>query len=498
MEINVELQPKEMELLALMEAPDARLIGYGGARGGAKSHAARACAVIRRLKYPGTKACIFRKVYGQLLEQHIVPMMEEWPELYSRYWSAEHRGLMLPGSKPGQLSPVYFRYGDTLKDINDHRGKEWGDLFVDEANDLEETEVAILGSCCRSTVDAPGFVPKKVYTFNPGGIGHAWLKKLFVDADPTPEQRLLNPTFIQSYAWDNVMWVRTALAEDGVKIRDWYGWDRERQIQYLVTRSDYGRELNALPESLRRPWLFGDWDVFAGQVFHEWRAEVHVVAPFEIPDWWRCWLSNDAGQAEPASWHLYAASPDGQVYVIREWSFKDREWYSDQAEAVAASLKAMGMDGRVGLKVTGLDSFAPRFERGKGIVDVYEAAGLPGWDRPNPDGHPNRKARAALVHEYLKPYKAGPRVTAKLQVFDTCRDLTRTLPMLVSNPDHPEEVAESAIDHWYDSLSYGLTAWHVRRSSEPRKPLFKPGTAGDILGHAKKLEAGLKRRGPFS
>jgi phage terminase large subunit len=267
--LDFGLQPKERELLELLENSDSQLIGYGGARGGAKSHAMRACAVIRRIQHPGTNALVFRRNYPSLWETHIQRLMVEWPDLYTKYWSADNKALMLPNN-----SNILFRYADTLNDVLEMRGKEYGDLFIDEANDLTEEELKIIYTCCRSTV--PGFRPKKVLAFNPGGVGHAYVKRLFVDKLPNQAEAAQGPRFIQSYAWDNIEWARESLVADGFQETEYRTWSEERKRTYIIERSDYGRELNALPPELREAWLFGKWDVFSGQFFDCFSVEKHV------------------------------------------------------------------------------------------------------------------------------------------------------------------------------------------------------------------------------
>jgi phage terminase large subunit len=267
--LDFGLQPKEQELLDLLENSDSQLIGYGGARGGAKSHAIRACAVMRRIKYPGTNGVIFRRTYPNLWETHIQRLMIEWPELYQKYWSADNKALMLPGN-----STLLFRYADTLADIMEFRGREYGDLFIDEATDQTEQELKILYSCCRSTV--PGFRPKKVLAFNPGGVGHAYVKRVFIDKQPTPAEAAQHPRFIQSYAWDNIEWAREALESDKIEETDYKTWAEARKIKYLIERTDYGRELDALPPELRDAWLYGSWNVFSGQFFDIFDVAKHV------------------------------------------------------------------------------------------------------------------------------------------------------------------------------------------------------------------------------
>lgn len=505
--LGIKLQPKELELFRLMERDDCSLIGYGGAKGGAKSHGLRSCMILRRLKYPGTRGLIFRRNYDDLWQQHIQMIAEEWPELYERYWSAENKALMLPGR-----SMLLFRYADTLKDIMKFRGKEYGDVGIDEATELEETELKILYSSCRTTVDGvevpdgqggtawQAFTPKKILTFNPGGVGHGYVKRVFVDKQPTPEEAIQNPQFIQAYAWDNVMWVRKALKADGFTVRDYRSWETSRQIEYLVTRSDYGKELNALPELLRKPWLYGDWDTFSGQAFSEWRRPVHVVPAFKIPAHWTRWLANDPGFKDWSMWYWFAASEDGQVFCYRERRYTETT-ASEQGKDVAAICKAAGE--RPQFIVTGMDAFVIKDRSvGKTEVDYYEGAGLSGFVEPV-HGAGARASRAKTVHEYLRPYEVpadpakpelGMRSTARVQVFDLCPILISTLPALPMDENDPEAVKECDIDHPYDAFGYGLQAWHARRSKAPTKPRFERGTAGDILKHAEKLGDKPKRK----
>lgn len=490
LDIKFKLQPKERQLLSLMAGP-ASLIGYGGARGGAKSHAARSAAILRRLRYPGTPAVVFRRTYQQLYDQHILPMMTEWPELFRAYWSGEHKLLMLPGN-----SPVSFRYADTMKDVLEQKGREYGDLFIDEATDFSEDELKILYSCARCTV--LGFTPKKVLTFNPGGIGHGYVKRLFIDKNATPEEQSLNPAFIQAHAWDNLLWVRQILRDRGITAAAYYAMPREEQIALLL-ESPYGKELNALPEHLRKAWLYGDWDTFLGQKFQEFRRDVHTIEPFAVPSWWRRWRANDPGYSDPSCWHWFAADGDGQVYCYREATFS-RTVPSEQAKEVKRlSVRVDELDARrllvpeeIDFTVTGMDAFVTKDRAiGKTDVSYYQEGGVSGLVRPI-HGADSRAARAKTLHEYLRitTGKDG-KLGAKLKIFRPgkiegvtygCPKLIETLPSLVADEHDPEKVRMCDTDHWYDSFSYGLSKWHADRSSAPAET-FPRFSAGDILDH---------------
>lgn len=105
-----------------------------------------------------------------------------------------------------------------------------------------------------------------------------------------------------------------------------------------------------------------------------------------------------------------------------------------------------------------------------------------------------------IIHEYLRPYASAgnpDRLTAKVQIFSTCSELVRTLPLLIYDAKDADQIADGD-DHAYDGWSYGIQAWHVRRSTEPQAPEYKRGTLGDIMGHKAKIEDGTKRKGVFS
>lgn len=121
--------------------------------------------------------------------------------------------------------------------------------------------------------------PRMYYTCNPGNVGHAWVKRLFIDRQYQQGENAEDYNFIPAKIYDN----RILMNAD----------------------PNYVKQLLALPEDLRRAHLDGDWDVHAGQYFREFSREKHVVAPFEIPHWWRRFRSMDWGYNDPCCvlWH---------------------------------------------------------------------------------------------------------------------------------------------------------------------------------------------------
>ena len=161
-----------------------------------------------------------------------------------------------------------------------------------------------------------------ILTSNPGGVSHAWIKRLFVDRDfhegedPTHFAPLL-----QARAWHNWVWAKTALAVDGLNETDYYTWSEERQFKYFVERTDYGQTLDKLPPALRIGSLLGSWDVFAGQYFTNLDERKHAYDPraVEIKPWWPRWISIDWGYVHPSAVYWHAIADDSTVYTYREF-----------------------------------------------------------------------------------------------------------------------------------------------------------------------------------
>ena len=242
----------------------------------------------------------------------------------------------------------------------------------------------------------------------------------------------------------------------------------------------YEQTKNALPTTYLTEYPSTPEDAFSGGegvAFPEFTRDIHVCKPFTIPYWWKKWRSNDPGYTDPFVWYCYAASEDGKVYVYREYTREPgtpRVPYSEQAKELTKRCVTLDEEGKevpekFSFTVCGRDAFNRHPETGKSIVDYYHEGGVKGCIEPPRDTKTDRVLRAAVIHECLKPYldENTERTTAKLQIFSTCTKLIETLPKLMVEENDPEKVAECSIDHCFDSLGYGLIAWHAKRSTAP-------------------------------
>jgi hypothetical protein len=255
------------------------------------------------------------------------------------------------------------------------------------------------------------------------------------------------------------------------------------------TKEWYEASKKALPHSYRQEYPATPEEAMSageGTAFPEWTETIHVCKPFTIPSWWRRWRSNDPGYADPFAFYWFAVSPDGIVYMYREYTRAEndpRVTYSDQAREVVrlSVMDEKDQDGKpvpeqFSFTVVGRDAWnklgrALGSSDGKSIIDCYQEGGLHGCIEPPRDTKTDRILRKAIMHEYLKPFEdeRTGRTIAKLQVFSTCSHFIEAMPNLVVDENDHEKVAldPHVYTNPYDAAGYGLVAWHLKKSKVP-------------------------------
>ena len=303
---------------------------------------ARQIILDRRIRYPGTDALVIRRTFKEVFGNCIQPMFRAWPITRKWYRGASategHHVLALPNG-----SKTFFGYAEHKEDIYNWQGWEFADILVEEASHFNEEELRFLKTCNRWT-SAP-IHPKFICTMNPGNVGHDFMRRIFVDREYSDHEKPEDYAFIQAYGWDNIEWCLPALlADNRVTVETWheltpeeqdevredlarayYGWSDRERFEYFVTRSDYGRNLNALPSQERAAHLFGEWDSLVGQFFSEFQRRLHICKPFTIPSYWERFASFDWGFRSPACTLWHAVSPEGRVFTYREAYVKGKD-----------------------------------------------------------------------------------------------------------------------------------------------------------------------------
>lgn len=182
-----------------------------------------------------------------------------------------------------------------------------------------------------------------------------------------------------------------------------------------------------------------------GQAFPEWDASVHTCEPFRIPEEWSRWRAIDYGYAVPFCCLWMARRPDGTFVVYREL-YETGLTASEQALRVRAL--SAGEEYKASVGDPAMWAASREGKRVQSVADQYREMGVPLSKAAN-----ERLAGKERVHQYLEWDEGYP---PRLDVFKTCANLIRTMPMLVRDPNHPEDVDSDTEDHAYDALRYGL------------------------------------------
>jgi len=283
-ELKIALQPKQRQFLNTIE--DRSVTFYGGAKGGGKSKGLQLIMLLRRFKYAGSTGAIFRRTFPELEGNHIRPLFQAYPQL-REYWNEGKKLLTLPNG-----STLQFCHCANEADIDLYQGREFHDLAIDEAGQWTEGMFRKLLGSNRSSKS--GIHARAILTGNPGGVGHGWLKRLFVEKRFNERERAGDYAFIQALVDDNA-----ALMEND---------------------PNYVHRLDSEPnEALRKAYRFGDWNIFAGQFFQEINRDIHLIKPFTVPPHWNRFGSYDFGFNHPAAFGWFATDEDGNVYLYREF-----------------------------------------------------------------------------------------------------------------------------------------------------------------------------------
>lgn len=416
-----KVQPKQRDFYLAR----VKHVGFGGARGGGKSHAVRKKASMLCFKYPGIRVLIVRRTYSLLKSNHIDIMIQELRGL-AVYTRQDHEMKFPNGSR------IQFRYCDCDSDADNYQGLEFDVIFLDEAGSLREEWIKKIVVTCRGAND----FPKRIYyTLNPGGESHGYFKRLFIDKRFEDKENPDDYVFIQSLVTDN-----TALME--------------MQPEYL-------QELEALPYKLRQAWRYGSFDILEGVFFEEFRDDpehyvdrigTHVIEPFDILKHWPIYRSFDWGRAKPYACHWWTIDHEGIAYCILESYGIGREpnegcmWDADQVFAHIAEAERTH-PWLAGKQVIGVaDPSIWQKDTGTSVYDVAAKHGvyfspadnkrIPGW---------------LQFHYRLRFDDQG---YPRMYFFKNCAHMIRTIPLMMYDKRKVEDLDSDLEDHAVDSGRY--------------------------------------------
>lgn len=396
--------PNEKQKLFFLA--EQRFVAYGGARGGGKSWAVRRKAELMALNYPGIKILFLRRVLKELRENHMSQLLADLRGI-AKYNGQDDKFTFYNGST------IKLGYCDCENDANGYQGQEYDIVFMDEATQFPEGWAVKIMSANRGAND----FPKRFYlTCNPGGPGHAWVKRLFIDRDYREKEKPEDYCFIQAKLTDN----KVLMEKD----------------------PGYGDMLDRLPPDIRAAWRDGNWDIFLGQYFPEF-GEHHVENLPRPPKSWARYAALDYG-LDALAFYQAAVEPNGRIHVYREI------YATGKLIREAAQLIKAGTFGELGIVYAPPDLWNRRQDTGKSVANIFAEEGVYLVKVSN-----DRITGWLEVKERLQLGEDGsPGI-----LFDRgCRNVIKSFPLLLSDEKNIGDVATEPHEytHGPDAIRYLL------------------------------------------
>lgn len=446
---------------------------YGGAAGGGKSDWILAAHVTLALMVPGSRSLILRRTYGGLERSLIPRLLLRIPKSVASYNAGKYTWTFRNGSV------IEFGHLQRENDVLKYQSAEYQRISFDELTHFTEGQFDYMRSRVRAggevrlTMMRLGIRGCVAAATNPGGPGHHWVKRRFIDPAPAgtvfrSEPTLENPrpalrVFIPAMLSDN---------------------------PHLG--QEYADTLADLDPMLRRALLEGDWDILEGVRFSAWRRNIHVIEPeqFPVPTGGGVprAVGVDYGIDAPFSAHWGAKFGDGLIVVYRE-VYERGLTPKQQAEAIrdAEAQDERGPNRQIPIALDPAcwardpTQLVKSDLRDKDIPppgsiasyyrDVFGSAVVKARN--------DRLAGAALLDEKMRRRPDGlPRIL----VYSTCTNFIRTLPALPRDSRHPEDVDTKAEDHAYDSVRYLLMEMEGRTAKRAEPPAGGAPPARPVTG----------------
>lgn len=433
---EVVFKPNEGPQTNFLSASEREVL-YGGAAGGGKSFAMLADP-LHGLNDPNFSGLLVRHTTEELRE-----LIQKSQELYPKAipgikWSERKSQWISP--RGGRL---WMSYLDKDMDVTRYQGQAFNWIGFDELTQWP-TPYAwdYMRSRLRSASTDLGLYMRA--TTNPGGAGHQWVKKMFID--PAPAGQSFWATNIETGETITFPKGHSRVGEPLFKRR--FIPASLFDNPYLADTGDYEAMLLSLPEHQRKQLLEGNWDINEGAAFPEFNRSIHVVEPIDIPDGWPKFRACDYGYGSYTGVLWFAVSPSEQLVVYREL-YCSKVTATDLADMI---LDAESEDGTIRYGVLDSSLWHKRGDTGPSLAEQMNMKGCR-W-RPSDRSRGSRVAGKNEIHRRLQvdEFTEEPR----LVFFSTCTNTIAQLPSIPLDKKNPEDVDTNAEDHLYDALRYGI------------------------------------------
>ena len=424
------LYPKQIEFCKAKN----KYICYGGARGGGKSHISRIKMCLLALNYPGIQILLLRRTLKELRENHVMQLQKLLKGI--AVYKESTKEFVFPNG-----SRIVLGYCDAEKDVLQYQGQAYEVITMEEATMFTEFQFQSLTESNRMSGNMKSdFTPRMYFTCNPGGVGHQWVKRLFIDKDYKETEIPEDYKFIPSLVFEN---------------------------KYLMENDPgYIRTLENLPEDRKQAMLYGNWDIFDGQFFPEFNRNIHVIEPFVIPDEWNRYIALDYG-LDMCAVVFVAIDTRGNAYVYNE-IYKSNLIVSEAIQ----TLKSIMRDKKYKGIYAPPDLFNRNRDTGKSTSELFFDAGIDFIKASN-----DRIQGWLQVKEWINVFNTRNEQTgesyktSKLKIFSNCTNLIRCIPQLQHDEKEPNDCATEPheITHIPDALRY-FCIMHTEKAEEPPKP----------------------------
>ena len=444
---------------------------YGGAAYGGKKFILTLLPLIRGwYKYEGFRGIIFRRKFTDLEKENIRLSKMYYPKTGAVYNETKHTWFW-----PQYNSYVDFGHIQHLKDIYNYDSSQYNYAFYDELTHFEQDAyMYIVGSRVRPSTAGCNVAVARSGS-NPGGIGQTFVYNRFVRPNENGNV-LIKDRLTGLYR----IYIRALLQDNP------YGLEYD---------PDYANKLELLPEAEKRAKKYGDWHAFKGSVFTTFRAikfpgepdnALHVIKPFDIPEWWPKILSIDWGKRAMCHAMWAAISPDKRVYIYREryWRGKDLPYWASEIREIHDGFSEEPIYTIIcgsAWQDRGVETIADQFQRYSGLVPS-SSENTPGsrisglqlihdflrWEKVTTlksketfydiakANELYRKIGPAAVDKYRKQFYEEPEEEnlPRLQIFSSCQVLIDTIPVCVYDDKKTEDIQDFDGDDPIDNLRY--------------------------------------------
>jgi hypothetical protein len=443
--LNVVFKPNTGPQTDFLAAGEREVL-YGGSAGGGKSYAMLADP-LRYMGHPSFSGLLLRHTTEELRE-----LVWKSQEIYPKIW----KGIKWSERKMQWVAPsgarLWMSYLDRDDDVLRYQGLAFSWIGFDE---LTQWATPFAWNYMRSRLrtassDLPIYMRA---TTNPGGPGHGWVKKMFID--PAPYGKTFDATDIET---GEILKYPAGHSKAGQGLfKRKFIPARLSDNPYLSREGDYEAMLLSLPEQQRRQLLEGDWDIKEGAAFTEFNRDIHVVEPFRIPSNWVKFRSCDYGYGSYSGVLWFAVSPSEQLIVYREL-YVSKVLATDLADMIN-ELEAE--DGNIKYGILDSSLWHKRGDTGPSLAEQMIMRGC--RFRPSDRSKGSRVSGKNEIHRRLQvdEYTEEPRIV----FFDNCTNMVSQLPSIPLDKKNPEDVDTRAEDHLYDALRYGIM-------SRPRFSIF--------------------------